>query len=52
MNIITISQTLVTKLRNQSIASSSRQITAKGERRIHADRRKEPRFGDVVDRRK
>jgi len=50
MNIINISQTIVSKLRDDSSAKTNNDNT--GERRIHADRRREKRFGDTVDRRR
>jgi len=49
MKIINISQAIVSKIINQAERTNTKNDT---ERRIHADRRKEPRFGDVVDRRK
>jgi len=50
MNIFNISQTIVSKLRDESSATINNDNT--GERRIHADRRREKRFGDTVDRRR
>ncbi len=52
MNIITISQSFVSKLRNQTFNPDAVKLSNACERRIHTDRRKEQRFGDAVDRRK
>jgi len=48
MKIINISQAIVSKIINQTERTNINDDT---ERRIHADRRKEPRFGDVAERR-
>ena len=48
-NIINISQSIAAKFKGQALKAAAAQ---ENERRIHADRRKEPRFGDVLDRRK
>lgn len=51
MKIITISQSFVSKLRQQTFNPAAVKVSNANERRIHADRRKEQRFGDTVDRR-
>jgi len=48
-NIINIGQSIAAKFKNQGLSTKLHQ---EHERRVHADRRREPRFGDVVDRRK
>ena len=48
-NIINISQSIAAKFKGQDVSAAAYQ---ENERRVHADRRKEPRFGDVIDRRK
>ncbi len=53
MNLISISQTVVSSFRRQSSyqGTESKIECRSKERRIRADRRKEPRFGDGVERR-
>lgn len=50
MNIINISQTVVSNFRRQGKEANIERRRS-SERRIHADRRKEKRFGDVNSRR-
>ena len=50
MNIFNMSQSIVSKLRDQSSDTMNNDST--NERRIHADRRREPRFGDTIYRRR
>lgn len=50
MNIVEISQSVVTRIRRQNNNQGTERRRG-SERRIHTDRRKEARFGDVIDRR-
>ena len=51
LNILNFTQAIVSPIRNQKTNHSTVEYRD-SERRIHADRRKEQRFGDVGDRRK
>ncbi len=53
MDIINITQTLASNFRRKTAFGerNSKVERRSSERRIHADRRKEPRFGDMVERR-
>ena len=53
LNILNFTQAVITPIRSEkSNRSTTTEQRSGSERRIHADRRGEVRFGDVIDRRK